>query len=84
MCGATGGVVTNPINMAAPYDGGFRYPGRTKFLAAMTGNAGKQAMMPASPSGNLHIPARDSLTLSTAFRKYGVSVRSASPSATGR
>ena len=42
-------MVTNPINKAALYDAGFTYPGHTEFLAALTGAAGKQIMMLASP-----------------------------------
>jgi len=49
MRGTVGGVVTNPINKAALYDAGFAYPGHTEFLAALTGAAGKQIMMLASP-----------------------------------
>ncbi len=41
--------MTNPINKAALYDAGFAYPGHTEFLAALTGAAGKQIMMLASP-----------------------------------
>jgi 4-hydroxythreonine-4-phosphate dehydrogenase len=47
--GAAGGIVTNPINKAALYEAGFRYPGHTEFLAALTGAHGKQIMMLASP-----------------------------------
>jgi 4-hydroxythreonine-4-phosphate dehydrogenase len=47
--GDASGMVTNPINKAALYDAGFAYPGHTEFLAALTGAAGKQIMMLASP-----------------------------------
>ena len=43
--GAVSGVVTNPINKAALYDSGFRYPGHTEFLAALTGVPGREVMM---------------------------------------
>ncbi len=48
--GEVGGVVTNPINKAALYDAGFRYPGHTEFLAELTGATGKQVMMLACPA----------------------------------
>lgn len=44
-----GGIVTNPINKAALYQAGFRYPGHTEFLAALTGVPGREIMMLASP-----------------------------------
>jgi 4-hydroxythreonine-4-phosphate dehydrogenase len=47
--GEAGGVVTNPINKAALYQAGFAYPGHTEFLAELTGAAGQQIMMLASP-----------------------------------
>jgi 4-hydroxythreonine-4-phosphate dehydrogenase len=47
--GEAGGVVTNPINKAALYHAGFAYPGHTEFLAELTGAAGQQIMMLASP-----------------------------------
>ena len=49
LSGEASGMVTNPINKAALYDAGFAYPGHTEFLAALTGAAGKQIMMLASP-----------------------------------
>ena len=49
LSGEATGMVTNPINKAALYDAGFTYPGHTEFLAALTGAAGKQIMMLASP-----------------------------------
>jgi 4-hydroxythreonine-4-phosphate dehydrogenase len=49
LSGEASGMVTNPINKAALYDAGFTYPGHTEFLAALTGAAGKQIMMLASP-----------------------------------
>ncbi len=47
--GHAGAVVTNPISKATLYGAGFRYPGHTEFLAALTGVAGRQVMMLASP-----------------------------------
>lgn len=47
--GAAGGVVTNPISKATLYGAGFRFPGHTEFLAALTGVAGREVMMLASP-----------------------------------
>lgn len=68
MSGAVGGVVTNPINKAALYDAGFAYPGHTEFLAALTGAAGKQIMMLASPQlrvvpVTVHASLRNSLAM---------------------
>src|ERR1051326_4172899 len=47
--GDAGAMVTNPINKAALYQAGFNYPGHTEFLAVLTGAAGQQIMMLASP-----------------------------------
>jgi len=49
LSGEAAGVVTNPINKAALYQAGFAYPGHTEFLAVLTGAAGQQIMMLASP-----------------------------------
>jgi 4-hydroxythreonine-4-phosphate dehydrogenase len=71
MAGAVGGVVTNPINKAALYQAGFAYPGHTEFLAALTGAAGQQIMMLASPMlrvvpVTVHASLRDSIAMLTA------------------
>jgi 4-hydroxythreonine-4-phosphate dehydrogenase len=68
--GATGGMVTNPINKAALYDAGFAYPGHTEFLAVLTGAHGKQIMMLASPAlrvvpVTVHASLRDSIAMLT-------------------
>jgi 4-hydroxythreonine-4-phosphate dehydrogenase len=47
--GEASAMVTNPINKAALYQAGFNYPGHTEFLAVLTGAAGQQIMMLASP-----------------------------------
>jgi 4-hydroxythreonine-4-phosphate dehydrogenase len=49
LAGSCRGMVTNPINKAALYQAGFAYPGHTEFLAELTGAAGQQIMMLASP-----------------------------------
>jgi 4-hydroxythreonine-4-phosphate dehydrogenase len=49
LAGEASAVVTNPINKAALYQAGFHYPGHTEFLAVLTGAAGQQIMMLASP-----------------------------------
>ena len=49
MSGEAVAMVTNPINKAALYQAGFHYPGHTEFLAVLTGAAGQQIMMLASP-----------------------------------
>jgi 4-hydroxythreonine-4-phosphate dehydrogenase len=47
--GEASAMVTNPINKAALYQAGFNYPGHTEFLAVLTGAAGQQIMLLASP-----------------------------------
>ena len=69
--GKVGGVVTNPINKAALYQAGFAYPGHTEFLAELTGAAGRQVMMLASPMlrvvpVTVHASLRDSIAMLTA------------------
>jgi 4-hydroxythreonine-4-phosphate dehydrogenase len=54
-------VVTNPIQKQSLYEAGFRYPGHTEYLAALTGAAGGPVMMLASPQlkvipVTIHIP----------------------------
>lgn len=46
--GRAAGVVTNPISKAVLYRAGFKHPGHTEFLAALTGTA-HPVMMLASP-----------------------------------
>ena len=70
MAGVVGGVVTNPINKAALYQAGFAYPGHTEFLADLTGAAGQQIMMLASPMlrvvpVTVHASLRDSIAMLT-------------------
>jgi 4-hydroxythreonine-4-phosphate dehydrogenase len=70
MAGAVGGVVTNPISKAVLYAAGFRYPGHTEFLGALTG-VSDQVMMLAGPSLRvvpitIHVSLRQALaTLTT-------------------
>jgi 4-hydroxythreonine-4-phosphate dehydrogenase len=49
MAGEAAAVVTNPIHKASLYGAGFRYPGHTEFLAALTG-APLPVMMLAAPA----------------------------------
>ena len=68
--GQAGAVVTNPINKAALYATGFAYPGHTEFLAALTGVAGKEIMMLASPMlrvvpVTVHVSLRDAIAMLT-------------------
>ncbi len=44
-----GAVVTNPIHKAVLYDAGFRHPGHTEFLGALSGSTVQPVMMLASP-----------------------------------
>jgi 4-hydroxythreonine-4-phosphate dehydrogenase len=63
--GETAAVVTNPISKATLYDSGFRHPGHTEFLAALTG-AHLPVMMLASPMLRvvpitIHVALRDAI-----------------------
>jgi 4-hydroxythreonine-4-phosphate dehydrogenase len=42
-------LVTNPIHKKVLYDGGFRFPGHTEYLAALAGDGRRPVMMLASP-----------------------------------
>ena len=69
--GVAGGIITNPINKAALYQAGFAYPGHTEFLAELTGVAGRQIMMLASPMlrvvpVTVHVSLRDAIAMLTA------------------
>jgi 4-hydroxythreonine-4-phosphate dehydrogenase len=62
--GEAGGVVTNPINKAVLYQAGFRHPGHTEFLGALTG--GTPVMMLACPAlrvvpVTIHVSLRQAL-----------------------
>jgi 4-hydroxythreonine-4-phosphate dehydrogenase len=47
--GEVAGLVTNPIHKQVMYDGGFRFPGHTEFLASLAGLDGREVMMLACP-----------------------------------
>lgn len=47
--GQASAVVTNPIQKQNLYEAGFRYPGHTEYLAALTGAEGAPVMMLVSP-----------------------------------
>jgi 4-hydroxythreonine-4-phosphate dehydrogenase len=70
--GQTSAVVTNPISKAVLKSAGFAHPGHTEFLAALTGVAGREVMMLASPDlrvvpVTIHVSLRQALaTLTTA------------------
>ena len=70
--GAVAGVVTNPIAKSVLMAAGFPHPGHTEFLAELTGVAGREVMMLASPMlrvvpVTIHVSLRRALdTLSTA------------------
>jgi 4-hydroxythreonine-4-phosphate dehydrogenase len=64
--GAVGAIVTNPIHKATLYDAGFRYPGHTEYLAALTGVTGREVMMLAAPAlrvvpVTIHVSLREAL-----------------------
>ncbi|CDO60881.1 4-hydroxythreonine-4-phosphate dehydrogenase [Candidatus Phaeomarinobacter ectocarpi] len=59
--GQASAVVTNPIQKQSLYEAGFRYPGHTEYLAALTGAEGAPVMMLVSPQMRvvpvtIHIP----------------------------
>jgi len=59
--GQASAVVTNPIQKQSLYEAGFRYPGHTEYLAALTGAAGGPVMMLVSPQlrvipVTIHVP----------------------------
>jgi 4-hydroxythreonine-4-phosphate dehydrogenase len=63
--GQVAGIVTNPISKAILYSSGFRFPGHTEFLAALTGGA-QPVMMLAAPAlrvvpVTVHLSLRDAL-----------------------
>ena len=43
--GVAAGLVTAPVHKKVLYDGGFRFPGHTEFLAALAGDAARPVMM---------------------------------------
>lgn len=69
--GQASAVVTNPIQKQSLYEAGFRYPGHTEYLAALTGAEGAPVMMLVSPQMRvvpvtIHIPlAEVARTLTT-------------------
>lgn len=59
--GQASAVVTNPIQKQSLYEAGFRYPGHTEYLAALTGAEGAPVMMLVSPQMRvvpvtIHVP----------------------------
>ncbi|MCR6630877.1 MAG: 4-hydroxythreonine-4-phosphate dehydrogenase PdxA [Magnetospirillum sp.] len=65
--GAASAVVTNPIHKAVMYQGGFRFPGHTEFLAHLLGLDGSEVMMLACPSLRV-VPVTIHLSLAEALR----------------
>jgi len=71
--GAVSAIVTNPISKAVLKSAGFRHPGHTEFLAALTGAAGHEIMMLACPElrvvpVTIHVSLRQALDLLTTER----------------
>jgi 4-hydroxythreonine-4-phosphate dehydrogenase len=70
--GRVGAVVTNPISKATLYQAGFRFPGHTEYLGALTGTSAPPVMMLACPSlrvvpVTIHVSLQQALaTLTTA------------------
>ncbi len=65
--GAASAVVTNPIHKGVMYQGGFRFPGHTEFLAHLTGQDGAEVMMLACPMLKV-VPVTIHVSLSEAIR----------------
>lgn len=65
--GAASAVVTNPIHKAVMYQGGFRFPGHTEFLAHLVGQPGREVMMLACPSLRV-VPVTIHVSLAEAVR----------------
>lgn len=68
--GGAGAVVTNPIAKSVLQAAGFPHPGHTEFLAALTGAAGREIMMLASPElrvvpVTIHVSLRRALEMLT-------------------
>ncbi|MBO6827049.1 MAG: 4-hydroxythreonine-4-phosphate dehydrogenase PdxA [Sneathiella sp.] len=62
--GDASGMVTAPIQKKRLYDAGFRHPGHTEFLAALTNAEGREVMMLACPElkvipATIHIPLKE-------------------------
>ncbi len=62
--GQASAIVTNPIQKQTLYEAGFRYPGHTEYLAALTGADGAPVMMLVSPQlrvvpVTIHLPLAD-------------------------
>jgi 4-hydroxythreonine-4-phosphate dehydrogenase len=73
----TSAIVTNPISKAVLQSAGFPYPGHTEFLAALTGSAGREVMMLASPQlrvvpVTIHVSLRQALNELTTDKIVGV------------
>ena len=69
--GAAGGVVTNPIAKSVLMDAGFPHPGHTEFLAELTGCAGREVMMLASPMLRV-VPVTIHLSLRAALEALSI------------
>ncbi len=65
--GEAAAVVTNPIHKQAMYEGGFRFPGHTEFLASLAGQSGREVMMLACP-GLRVVPVTIHVALAEAVR----------------
>jgi 4-hydroxythreonine-4-phosphate dehydrogenase len=68
LSGQVSAVVTSPISKSVLKSAGFPHPGHTEFLAALTGAAGREIMMLASPAlrvvpVTIHVPLRRALDM---------------------
>lgn len=67
LAGEAAGVVTNPIHKGVMYQGGFRFPGHTEFLAHLVGQDGREVMMLACSAIRV-VPVTIHIALSEAVR----------------
>ena len=65
--GGASAVVTNPIHKGVMYQGGFRFPGHTEFLAHLVGQDGSEVMMLACPDLRV-VPVTIHVSLTEAIR----------------
>ncbi len=64
--GEVGGLVTNPIHKQVMYDGGFRFPGHTEFLASLTGEPARREVMMLTCPGLRVVPVTIHVALAEA------------------
>lgn len=76
-------LVTNPIHKSVMYQGGFRFPGHTEFLAHLVGHEGAEVMMLVCPSLRV-VPVTIHVSLSDAIASLSQAAIVAAGLATAR